>query len=377
MGKSATPPPAPDYQAQAQAQGAANVQAAQTTAALNRVNTQTPYGDLTYSQPNKNDPNQWNAAVTLSPDQQNLLTAQTTGQQAKADDANNLLGNIQQSSLTPFTGAGIPANIDSLGSTPDLSMYNGSTAAPVSQLNTSGVPALNTDWGAQAQQAQDAAYKQQTATLDPQYAQLQEQEEAKLAASGATQGSQAYSNAMDDFDRQRGSDYANARTSSIGIGNNEQATLAGESLAGNNQLYGQALSGAQFANTAAGQTFNQGITENNTNNTVAQQNFANTQAADTFANNARATDLSQGAMLQQLPLNEYNALISGSQVTNPNFNVGTAQTGPVGAAPVFAAAQAQQGSLNDIYNAQQSADNSNTQAGLGAAGLATAAAIAF
>ncbi len=49
MGKSAgRPPPAPDPRVVANAQADANIQAAQATAALNRVNTTTPFGTLTY-----------------------------------------------------------------------------------------------------------------------------------------------------------------------------------------------------------------------------------------------------------------------------------------------------------------------------------------
>lgn len=377
MGKSSDPPPPTDYVGAAQAQGQANIAAAQTTAALNRVNTNTPYGSLNYSQPNKNNPNQWQANVTLSPDQQKLLDAQTAGQQSKATDANNMLDTVTRSTAQPFDTSQLPSNVTSLGATPDLSMYHGNTNAPASQVNTSGVPALNTDWGSQAQQAQDAAYKQQTSMLDPQYAQAEEAQRARLAASGATEGSQAFSNSMDNFNRQKASDYGNARNSAIGIGNNEQATLAGESLAGNNQMYSQALQGAQFANTAAGQSFNQGLNENAVNNSNAEQQFQNTQTAANFQNNARGTAISQQEAIRQIPLNEYNALMTGAQVTNPNFNVGTAQTGPVGAAPVFAGAQAAGNQATDIYNQNVATDNSNTQAGIGAASTAAALAIAF
>lgn len=373
MGKDTSTPPTPDYGAQAAAQGQANVQAAQVGADLNRVNTTTPYGDLTYSQTNKSDPNSWNANVSLSPDQQTLLDSQSQGQIAKATDANNMLGTVGAATAQPFSTAGIPDQVNSV-STPNLSMYNGGTQAPVGSVDTSGVPQLNTDWGTQAQQAQDAAYKQQTSMLDPQYQQASDALQAKLAASGATEGSQAYSNAETDFNNQKATDYGNARNSAIGIGNNEQATLAGESLAGNNQLYSQALQGANFANTAAGQTFNQGLQENGVNNSLTQQNFANDTAAANFQNTSRATDLTQEEALREMPLNEYNALMSGTQVTNPNFNVGTAQVASPGAAPVFAGAQAQQQSALDIYNQNQSTNNANTGA---AAGVASAIAIAF
>jgi hypothetical protein len=376
MGKSSDPPPAPNYASQAYAQGQANIKSAQVGAELNRVDTTTPYGSLTYSQPNPKDPNQWAANVALSPDQQALLDAQSKGQITKATDANNMLGTVGDATAQPFSTAGIPGQVNSI-STPDLSLYNGSTQAPVSALDTSGVPKLNTDWGSQVQQAQDAAYKQQTSMLDPQYAQAEESLRSRLAASGATEGSEAFSNAMKNFNNQKATDYTGARNSAIGIGNNEQATLAGESLAGNNQLYAQALQGANFENTAAGQSFNQGLGEAGYNSGIKQDEFGNNTAAANFQNNSRATGLAQEEALRSIPLNEYNALMTGNQVTNPNFNVGTSQVNAPGAAPVFAAAQAQNQNALDIYNQQQATDNSNTQAGVGLASTAAMAAIMF
>jgi hypothetical protein len=53
----------------------------------------------------------------------------------------------------------------------------------------------------------------------------------------------------------------------------------------------------------------------------------------------------------------YNALSTGSQVTNPTFR-GTGQVQGPAAAPVFAGAQAQGQSAMDLYNAQMAARNS-------------------
>lgn len=364
MGKDSTPPPAPDYVGAAQAQGQSNIQAVQTQAALNRVNTSTPYGDLTYSQ-STTDPNQWNANVSLSPDQQQLLDAQTQGQQAKATDANNMLGTVQNATATPFDTSSLTQR-QGVPNAPNLSMYGGSTAAPNGSVNTSGVPGLNTDWGDQAKQAQDAAYAKQTAILDPQYQQQEDQLRSQLAASGVTAGSQAYSDALDNFNRNKASDYGNARNSAISEGNNEQATLAGESLTGNNQLYSQALQNAGFGNTAAAQTFNQGLAANQNNNNVAESGFANQATAEGLSDAQRQQEIQEQAYLRELPLNEYNALATGAQVTQPNFNVGTSQVGAPGASPIFAATQAQGGAANDIYNQQTATNNSNTQAGVGA-----------
>lgn len=370
MGKDSGTPPTPDYTGAAREQGQQNIAAAQVGASLNRVNTSTPYGNLNYSQPDPKNPNQWQADVTLSPDQQALLNYQSSGQIGKAQAGNAMLGRVEDSTANPLNTSGLPSMVNSVGA-PTLNSYNGNPNTAQS-LNTSGVPALNTDWGGQAQQAQDAAYKQITSTLDPQYKQQEEATRARLAASGATEGSEGFTNAMTDFNNQKATDYGNARNQSIGIGNNEQATLAGESLAGNNQLYGQALNTGGFNNNAAATNFSQGLTNNVTNNQTASNQFGLNTASANFQNAARNSGLSEAEYMREQPLNEYNALTTGTQVTQPNFNVGTAQTNsPQAGNYQAAAAQTGQNAL-DIYNQGVATNNSNTQAGVGLAASALA-----
>lgn len=66
---------------------------------------------------------------------------------------------------------------------------------------------------------------------------------------------------------------------------------------------------------------------------------------------------------RQTPLNEINALMSGSQVTNPFAVPGAAQNSNVQPAPLFGAATAQYGADMNAYNAGQ-AQNANMMGGL-------------
>lgn len=66
---------------------------------------------------------------------------------------------------------------------------------------------------------------------------------------------------------------------------------------------------------------------------------------------------------RQTPLNEINALMSGSQVSNPFAVPGAAQNANVAPAPLFGAAQAQYGADMNAYNAGQ-AGNANMMGGL-------------
>ena len=74
---------------------------------------------------------------------------------------------------------------------------------------------------------------------------------------------------------------------------------------------------------------------------------------------------------RQTPLNEINALMSGSQVSNPFAVPGAAQNTNIAPAPIFGAAQAQYGANADAYNAQNAQSNSFTNGlfSLGAAGV--------
>lgn len=68
-------------------------------------------------------------------------------------------------------------------------------------------------------------------------------------------------------------------------------------------------------------------------------------------------------MGRQTPLNEINALMSGSQVSNPFAVPGAAQNANVAPAPLFGAAQAQYGADMNQYNAN-AASNANMMGGL-------------
>lgn len=77
----------------------------------------------------------------------------------------------------------------------------------------------------------------------------------------------------------------------------------------------------------------------------------------------RRTALSEMLAGRQTPLNEINALMSGSQVSNPFAVPNAAQNTQVAPAPVFGAAQAQGAADLNSYNAQQ-AGMSNAMSGL-------------
>ena len=160
--------------------------------------------------------------------------------------------------------------------------------------------------------------------LEPSLAKNRVSTETQLINQGLRPGSEAYDNAIKLLGQQEN----DART---------QAALTGIGLdtSANAQEFNQALQGGQFGNTAQQQS------------------------------------LAQAIQQRQLPLNEITALMSGSQIQNPQF--GAYQGTNVAAAPI-ANATAQQGQYNqNLYNQQVATNNAQTGGlfSLGGAGLNT------
>jgi len=185
-------------------------------------------------------------------------------------------------------------------------------------LNTSNVAAMPINAGTTAQEAI-------MARLQPQLQQSREAMGQNLINQGITQGSEAYNRAMTEQGQQEN----DLRS---------QAALQGLNLdmSANNQGYNQALQSGQFGNTALQQS------------------------------------LAQQTALRNQPINEVTALMSGSQIQNPQFQAYTGSN--VAAAPTFQGAQAQGQAAMDAYGMKTNAQNANTQ---GLYSLGSAAAMAF
>lgn len=277
MGKSSgSAPTPPNPERTAAAQAAANREAVRESALVNQINQVTPFGSLTYTgavgSPDRT------ATTTLAPAQQQML------------DYSNQAG----------IGFGQLAN-------QQLSAVSDRLASPLDFGSFGAVPQANE----QTRQATAAAMMDR---LNPQFDRDLNALETRLANQGIGYGSQAYSAAMDDFNRSRN----DARLAVDAQAGNEMARMLGMQL----------------------QSRNQGLTE-----TVQQR---------------------------QIPLNELAAMLSGSQVQSPQFmNTGGYQVAP---ADIMGATYANyNGALNN-YNMQQQQNASNMQ---GLFGLLGAGAQAY
>ncbi len=261
MGKDSSPPPAPDYTGAAQATAAGNVEAARYATKANRVSQYTPYGSQTYQSGVNGDPDQWRSDINLTPTGQKLLDYQNASSLGLGEQTTQALGRVNDSLSQPF------------------------------------------DYGS-VQDVQDQSYKAQTDRLDPQWQQRQQATETQLVNQGLRPGTEAYDNAMRDFNQ------------------------------GRNDAYGQAR---QNAISTAPQTYQ------------------------------------MATSLRNQPLNELNALRTGSQVTNPQFS-NAPQQGQTAGPDLLGAANSQYGQQMNGYNAGLASDSGFTS---GLMGLAGSAAIAF
>lgn len=242
-----SPPPAPDYAGAASATAAGNKEntiAAQQGSMVNQV---TPYGSLKYSE----DPTSrfsggnpsYTANIDLTPAGQQILD--------------------QQNKLS--TGL-FSAQDNALG-----------------QVNKQGPLDVN-----DMQKLADKTYANYTARLDPQWKQASEMKDTELRNQGLTPGTEAYDNAMRDFNQSKNDAYQQASQAAI-----------------NTMPQTYQLAAAQYSQ----------------------------------------------------PLNQLNALRTGSQVTNPQFMNTPAQQAAPGA-NLLGAAQAAGAYNTGLYNSQVDTANS-------------------
>jgi len=185
----------------ANAQALGNLAGAQTATAANRVNQNTAYQNLNYTQSTDANGNPvWTANQTLNPMFQGTL--------------GNLAQNAQQATQTPLgTGPQLQTSVDGTGT-----------------------------------QGWDQATQMIMNRLQPQMAQQQEQQNSNLANQGIVPGTQAYDNAMRTFNQGQNDMLTSAQA--------QGATLQ-------NQLFNQNVTNANLGNTANQQMFSNQLTAQN------------------------------------------------------------------------------------------------------------------
>lgn len=379
MGGKSSAPAAPDPYKTADAQSTYNKDTAAYNAALNRYNVNTPLGSQTWTQ-NGTDPTTgapiWSQSINLTPTAQSTLDQNQQNALNLAQTQGGLLGNVASQYTKPMSTEGMPG-IQSSVNSPNLDTskitggqiqsglaYAGPTA---DRVRAGGIPIADQGY---AKQVSDALYGQSTQYLDPQFSQGKESFDAQMANQGLVPGSEAYQNALTNFNNEKQRAYSDARNQAITGGVNAMNTLYGMGLQGQGQQFNQGLSNAQLQNSSQQQRFNQGLLSGQFGNEAQQQAFnqglASQQAQNQALgqqyqqnyNNAALNNAASNQWLQQQmalynqPLNTYNSLMTGSQVSMPNFQ---------GTPNVMSQTPDYQGAVNQNYQGQLNAYN--TQVG--------------
>jgi hypothetical protein len=281
MGKSSGPPP-PDYAALAAQQGTESRDTAAYNAAINRTNSIGPAGSTTWTirpgaDPQNPKPGDYIQTTALAPAQQALQEGQDRISQQYLGTAEAGLGRVADAMATPFNTSGLP-QIDATGK------------PVVGQLSTQGLPELN--YGTTS--SRDRVEQALLSRLNPQIEQDRAGLENRLLNSGIEKGTEAWNREMTRSDQAA----TDARMQAILAGGGEESRQAGLQSAQRSQLFGEQATSGNFANTAA-------------RDAIAQ------------ALQARGQGVQEQAYLRQLPINEVNALRTGSQVTMPQFGSGS------------------------------------------------------
>lgn len=262
-----------------------NYAGAQQATAANRINQNTPYQSLNYSQGvDANGNPTWTANQSYN------------GQLGNA--FNNLQGQLAQSTANPF----------------DISQYQAGQVGQGPQFSQIGnSPNLQTSVSGTGMQGADQATSLLMNRLNPQIQQGQDRLRAQLANQGIAQGTEAYNRAL----TQQGQQENDLRT---------QAQLAGFQV--QNQMFNQNLQAGQFGNQAMTQQNQSQLANLGFNNATGQQGFAN-QMAGTQANNAARQQNYQQALAQRnLPLQQLGAFNQATQAGYVNPYSQAAVSGP-------------------------------------------------
>lgn len=253
---SPAPPAAPDYTGAATATAAGNLDAARAAAAANRVNQNTPFGNLTYSHDTSQGDGGWTATQTLGPAQQQLLDQQNKTSLGLSGLAGRGLGYVDQALSHNITAADLPENMVNPGQT-----------------------------------GQDALM----ARFQPQIDQSHKSLEAQLANQGVMQGSEAYKNAMRTQNESENDLRSQAALNGINVGQNAQnqqfqlkSQIQNQPLNMLNAVRtGSQVTNPSFVNSAQqGQTQGADMLGATTANGQRSQGLYNSQVATTNANNS-------------------------------------------------------------------------------------------
>jgi hypothetical protein len=412
MGGKSSPPPAPDYTAAAEKTAQGNLDMARLTTKANRVDTFTPLGSLTYQQGGtfnqagydaamakyesdmaaynaavangtgmngnltdaggsgwdpdgaaggggaaggmiaptavnrddfmEGDPDKWTSTVSLTPEQQKLFDTQQATSLGLSELQGTGVDRVKESMSTPFSLGGAPAAGTAYQAMDLPETYDPNKGPELSEYYN---PTRDTN----------KATQHIMSRLTPQMEREDESIRTMLSNQGLTPGSEAYNRELELMGNRHNDMSVQAALQGIDLGMRQQG-----------QNFNQSATGIGVDMAQQAQQFGQGTQNIKSNMAQQGQSFAQ--------QNATRQNAVQEMMLERSqPLNELNALRTGSQVSMPTFQQAPQQTNVAGANYSGAARDQYSGAM-DAFGVGQAQDQS-TMSGLGS--MAGAAALMF
>lgn len=387
-------PATPDYKGAAEATAAGNEKGLTQQSYANRPTINTPWGSQTWDTSTAVDPStglpvtQWQQNISLSPQQQQALDAQTAIATARSNAALDMLPTVTKGFGVGYGGSGYGLGFGNQSNTNTRQMGSFELAAPRPDM-TARPPApmggnesmgygnrgiySTTTQGSPVSPTTPAFGGSPTApmsfggpssggiTVDPNYwraagqgaalgfqqplqIQRQQQLETQLSNMGLARGGEAWRNEMRGLQDQNARDNLQA----FGAGQSESNQMFNQAMQANNQGFNQGYMGAGLNLQGQNQAFNQNLTSQQFNQTLRQQQIAEMLQA------------------RSQPLNEMNALLSGQQIGMPQMP-GSTQVGRAPGVDYSGVANSQYGAALNAANAQNASSASNTNAALQAA----------
>jgi len=334
MGGKSSPPPPPNPADTARASTSTNVGTSIANAFLNNTNQITPEGSLRYDVTgnhtwydpytgmNVNIPT-FTATQSLTPQGQAIQDQSMAAKLNMAGMANAQSARLSSHLANDINLSNAPAAGDAgaIGSVPKALTEFDDVGQQQTEFGEAGDITRSYgpgDFSADRNRVEDALYQR----LNPQLERERGNIEQRLEEQGIRYGSPAYKQAMDDYNRQAN----DARIGVTAAGGQEQqrmmdmaAQRAGFENAAQQQAYTQAQGRGQFANMAQSTAFQQEAARGEFTNAGLAQQIAQAQSGFNAQNMSRNQYMNEQYALRNQPINEISSLLSGSQISNPNF----------------------------------------------------------
>ena len=335
MGGKSKAPAAPNPVDTARASTSTNVATSLANTFLNNTNQITPEGSLRYDvtgnyswhDPYTNlnvDIPTFTATQQLTPQGQAIQDQSMAAKYNMAGMANAQSARLSSHLANDINLGGAPAAGDpsSITGIPQASTTFGdagqqqTTFGDAGEITRSYGPA--DDFSSDRSRVEESLYGR----LNPQLQRERGNIEQRLADQGIRYGSQAYTSAMDDYNRQAN----DLRLGVTAAGGQEQqrmmdmaAQRAGFQNAAQQQDFLQQQGRGQFANQAQTNQFTQAAARGEFQNAGLAQQMAQAQTGFNAQNMARNQFMNEQYAARNQPINEISSLLSGSQISNPNF----------------------------------------------------------